>query len=129
LTAILRQKHIACIALLLWLMAGWAGVQGHLCFDGQEPPFSVYMDVNGGHLAHHLSKQPDQQHFDADIDVLQSVLTKLTKTELPVLLAVVLFLVFLVRKNSTSNYFYLLFLPSPSSRLRPPSRAPPAFPA
>jgi hypothetical protein len=122
---ILHHKTLAFLALVIWLITSWSGAHGHLCFDGQEPPVSVHMHTLGEHTDHAV----DEQHVDADIDLSQPFLAKLTKIDLPLLIAAALVLAVLFHKNSipVSNYS-----PGYSSRragLRPPLRAPPVFPA
>lgn len=114
------------MALIIWLTASWSGAHGHLCFDGQEPPVSVHMEMMAEHTDHHAA---DEQHVDADVELSQPLLAKLTKIDLPLLIAAALLLAMLFEKISlvTSRSS-----PSYSSRragLRPPLRAPPAFPA
>jgi hypothetical protein len=122
---ILRHKAFAFAALIIWLVAGWSGAHGHLCFDGQEPPVSIHMDALGEHPDH----AANEQHVDADVDLSQPLLAKLTKIDLPLLLVAALLLAVLLEKTSfvVSNYSHTY-----SSRLaglRPPLRAPPVFPA
>jgi hypothetical protein len=122
---ILRHKTIAFVALIIWLIAGWSGAHGHLCFDGQEPPISIHMDTLGEHPDH----AADEQHVDANVDLSQPLLAKLTKIDLPLLLAAALLFAVMFEKTSfvVSNYS-----PTYSSRrtgLRPPLRAPPVLPA
>ena len=121
---LLRHKTIAFVALIIWLIAGWSGAHGHLCFDGQEPPISIHMDTLGEHPDH----AADEQHVDANVDLSQPLLAKLTKIDLPHLLAAALLFAVLFEKTSfvVSNYS-----PTYSSRrigLRPPLRAPPVLP-
>ncbi|HOY22372.1 MAG TPA: hypothetical protein PK002_04425 [Cellvibrio sp.] len=121
----LRHKTLAFAALVIWLITSWSGAHGHLCFDGQEPPVSVHMHTLGEHTDHAV----DEQHVDADVDLSQPFLAKLTKIDLPLLIAAALLLAVLFEKVSlvASNYS-----PTYSSRrtgLRPPLRAPPVFPA
>jgi hypothetical protein len=122
---LLRHKTIAFVALIIWLIAGWSGAHGHLCFDGQEPPISIHMDTLGEHPDH----AADEQHVDANVDLSQPLLAKLTKIDLPLLLAAALLFAVMFEKTSfvVSNYS-----PTYSSRrtgLRPPLRAPPVLPA
>ena len=123
---ILHHKTLAFVALTIWLIASWSGAHGHLCFDGQEPPISVHMEMMAEHADHHAA---DEQHVDADVDLSQPLLAKLTKIDLPLLIAAALLLAMWFEKISivVSNYS-----PTYSSRLtglRPPLRAPPVLPA
>jgi hypothetical protein len=121
----LHHKTLAFVALIVWLIASWSGAHGHLCFDGQEPPVTVHMEMLGDHPEH----GSDEQHVDADVELSQPLLAKLTKIDLPLLIAAALLLAMWFEKIPlvTSRYS-----PSYSSRrtgLRPPLRAPPVFPA
>jgi hypothetical protein len=122
---ILRHKTLAFAALAIWLLLGWSGAHGHLCFDGQEPPMSVHMDMLGEHPEHHA----DEQHLDADMEMDQLALAKLVKFDLPVLLATLFLLVILCQQPaifmSTCSRHYIRHLIG----LRPPLRAPPVLPA
>ncbi len=122
---LLRHKTFAFVALIIWLIAGWSGAHGHLCFDGQEPPMSIHMDTLGEHPDH----ASDEQHVDANIDLSQPLLAKLTKIDLPLLIAAALLLAMLFEKITlvTSRYSPSYF--SRSASLRPPLRAPPVLPA
>lgn len=122
---VLRYRSYALISLLLWLMVSWSGVHGHFCFDGQEPPVSLHVDMLGGHTDH----APDEAHQDIDIEQPQSVLVKTVKLDLfvPVFLA----LVILLRAGGTAFTFQSIVSSRPrrSIGVRPPLRAPPATPA
>lgn len=121
---ILGYKTFAFAALILWLLAGWSGVHGHLCFDGQEPPLSVHMDMLGDHPEH----QTEQQHQDADLDPGQLVLAKLMKVDLSYFIAAALLLVISrVKPEIAFSRYTRCYLDRPHS-LRPPLRAPPIFP-
>lgn len=113
------------MALIIWLIAGWSGAHGHLCFDGQEPPVTVHMDMLGNHPEH----SSDEKHFDADVDVGQLTLAKLSKIDLPLLIAAALLLAVLFEKVSLVVSLYSHTYSSRLSGLRPPLRAPPVFPA
>jgi hypothetical protein len=115
------SHHLAVVALLFWLLSNWAGTHGHYCFDGQEPPMSVHMDVMGGHLEHH----PDEIHQDADIDLTQSILAKLSKIELDMLLLIALVLVLVRLPAILLSSTYLSFCPPAALYRRPLLRAPP----
>lgn len=122
----LHHKAFAFVALTIWLLVSLSGAHGHLCFDGQEPPMSVHMDM----LVEHTEHAIDEQHVDADVDLLsQPLLAKLTKIDLPLLLAAALLLAVLFEKKSfaVSHYSHTYF--SRRAGLRPPLRAPPFFPA
>lgn len=123
---LLHYKTFAFVALTVWLLVSFSGAHGHLCFDGQEPPVSVHMDMLGEHTEH----AADEQHVDADVDLLsQPLLAKLTKIDLPLLLAAALLLAVLFEKTffAVSNYSHTYS--SRRAGLRPPLRAPPFFPA
>jgi hypothetical protein len=116
-------KTFVLLALLLWLMTSWSGVHGHFCFDGQEPPVSLHMDVVGGHQNH----APSESHQDIDVDVSQSVLAKLLKFDpsLPVLLAAI-FILFAVPHTRVFFFYTEAHHPRRRAGIRPPLRAPPA---
>jgi hypothetical protein len=120
---ILRHKTLACLALVIWLITSWSGAHGHLCFDGQEPPISVHMHTLGEHTDHAI----DEQHVDADIDLSQPLLAKLTKIDLPLLLAAALLFAVLFEKTSFVVSHYSHAYSSRRAGLRPPLRAPPAL--
>ncbi len=122
---ILHYKAVAFIALALWLIAGWSGAHGHLCFDGQEPPMTVHMDALGEHLQHKAS----EQHVDADLDLSQSLIVKIVKIDLPLLVAAALLLALLFKQSTTFVTCYSRVFSSRLIGLRPPLRAPPVFPA
>ncbi len=116
---ILHHKAVAIAALIIWLIAGWSGAHGHLCFDGQEPPVSIHLDT----LSEHPEHATDEQHVDVDLS--HPLLAKLTKIDLPLLLAAALLLAVLFEKtfHIVSKYSHTDF--SPRAGLRPPLRAPP----
>lgn len=118
-------KTFVLLTLLLWLMTSWTGVHRHFCFDGQEPPFSLHLDVIGGHEVH----TADESHQDIDVEVSQSVLAKLLKFDpsLPILLAVIFIL---LAVTHTPLFFFYTDAPHPHRRagILPPLRAPPATP-
>tara|TARA_R100000656_G_C3943969_1_gene127193 strand:+ start:790 stop:1170 length:381 start_codon:yes stop_codon:yes gene_type:complete len=123
---VLRYKYWALLSTLLWLMASWAGVHGHYCFDGQEPPISIHLDNIDTHEEH----DADSAHVDMDIDLSQSVVAKLLKFDATLALLLVAVFVFLVLPQSA------LFFPVSQTAhprrivgLRPPPRAPPVTPA
>ncbi len=122
---ILHHKTLAFVALIIWLIASWSGAHGHLCFDGQEPPVSVHMHALGEHPDH----TTDEQHVDADVDLSQPFLAKLTKIDLPLLIAAALLLAVLFEKISLVVSRYSRIYSSRLAGLRPPLRAPPIFPA
>ncbi len=110
---------------MIWLIAGWSGAHGHLCFDGQEPPVSVHMEMMGEHADHHAT---DEQHVDADVDLSQPFLAKLTKIDLPLLITAALLLAVLFQKNSILVFRYSPTYSTRRAGLRPPLRAPPVLP-
>lgn len=122
---VLRYRSYALISLLLWLVVSWGGVHGHFCFDGQEPPISLHVDMLDGHTIH----GHEEAHQDVDIEQSQSVLLKTFKLDLflPVLLALVIIL------RACGTTFTIQSITSTRTRhsvgVRPPLRAPPAIPA
>jgi hypothetical protein len=122
---ILRHKTLAFVALLIWLLLGWSGAHGHLCFDGQEPPMSVHMDMLGEHPEHHA----DEQHLDADMDLGQLALAKLVKFDLPVLLTTLFLFIVLFQQLTVFISTYSRHYTCRLIGLRPPLRAPPVLPA
>jgi hypothetical protein len=123
--SILRYQTLAILALIIWLIASWSGAHGHLCFDGQEPPLSVHMDMLGEHPEH----ADTDKHIDADVDLGQIALAKLVKIDLPVLIAVTLLFVLLFKRFTFVITQYSRPYSSRITGLRPPLRAPPALPA
>lgn len=115
------SHHLAFVALALWLLGNWAGAHGHYCFDGQEPQVSVHMDVMGGHLDHH----EDEVHQDADVNWLQSVIAKLSKIDVGLMLFATLALLLAIRPATPLIDFYRTFLKTSLPHSRPPLRAPP----
>lgn len=85
-----KSAHqIAFAALILWLLGNWIGLHGHFCFDGQEPPVSVHVHLDG-HSTH--DHHPEEEHLDADVDLLQMVIAKLSKVDPGLMLLAVLLL-------------------------------------
>lgn len=117
-----RSYQFAFIALALWLLSNWAGAHGHFCFDGQEPPISVHMhlDVHEVHDHH-----PDEVHQDADIELTQSALAKLSKIDLGLVLLAALALALLILPTPIFISAYRAFYPRISLHWRPLLRAPP----
>lgn len=122
---VLRYRSYAMLSLLLWLLMSWSGVHGHFCFDGQEPPVSLHVDMLDGHTVHSQS----EAHQDVDIEQSQSVLVKTFKLDL--FLPVLLTLVIVLQARGTT--FIIQSITSTRIRhsvgVRPPLRAPPAIPA
>lgn len=119
------KNIVSLIALAIWLVTSMSGAHGHLCFDGQEPPLTVHMEMLGNHPEHDIN----EKHVDADVDLNQFFLTKLVKIDLPFLIAGALFLVLLFRQPIHFVSFYSRVFSSRLIGLRPPLRAPPVFPA
>lgn len=114
----------AFIALILWLLSNWVGAHGHFCFDGQEPPLSVHMHLHGhGAHGHHA----DEEHQDADIELGKSVLAKLGKIDLGLVLLAALALMLLILPQAGLCRSYRPFYPPPSLYWRPLLRAPPVI--
>lgn len=122
--AILRYKTFAAAALILWLLASWSGAHGHLCFDGQEPPLSLHMDMLGDHVEH----LAHENHTDADVDPGQLALAKLLKLDLSLPLVAALLLAVLLVNPAVFISRYARFYIHRHNGLRPPLRAPPFFP-
>ena len=122
---ILNYKTLTFATLLVWLLAGWSGAHGHICFDGQEPPISVHLYSPGEHADHNSS----QNHLDADVDLGQLAPAKPVKIDLPLLLAAAFLLVFLFSNPTQICISYARIIPARIPGIRPPLRAPPAFPA
>jgi len=113
--------HYAFIALAFWLLANWGGAYAHLCFDGKEPPVSVHMEMMGGHLDHH----DGEPHQDADVNLLQSVVAKLSKIDLGLVLVALVVLALSATSQRPLLRPYVLLLPSVFPHSRPLLRAPP----
>ena len=98
------------------------GVHGHFCFDGQEPPVSVHvhMDAHSPHDHH-----PDEVHQDADVDLLQLVIAKISKIELGFLLLMVVSLLIATHRQRVFIPLYSRLVPSTCPFAHPPLRAPP----
>lgn len=124
LTTVLMTKlshPLAFLALALWLLGNWLGAHGHFCFDGQEPPVSVHMHLLDSHPEHHA----DEQHQDADIELGQSVVAKLGKIDLGLVLCAALALIFLPLPGVVLGTTYQQVYPPLSLFWRPWLRAPP----
>lgn len=120
-----RQTRYGWLALVIWLLAGWSGMHGHFCFDGQEPAISVHLDIlQGAHDSVH-----DQAGLDVDTATDKSMLAKLVKTDVPLLLITVLFSISLLqlRLPGILPYRSHSFIQRINA-LRPPLRAPPVIP-
>jgi hypothetical protein len=61
------SRYLLFAALVMWLLTGWAGARGHFCFDGNEPPMSVHMELVGDHPEHSSA----DVHMDVDVDLWQ----------------------------------------------------------
>lgn len=114
--------QFAFVAFTLWLLSNWAGAHGHFCFDGQEPPISVHMHLDGHEVHDH---HPDEVHQDADIELSKSVLAKLGKIDLTLVLLATLTLGLLVLPTRILIGFYKPLYSPPLFYALPPSRAPP----
>ncbi len=111
------------MALVIWLLASWSGTHGHLCFDGQEPPVTVHMELLDDHPEH----DENDRHVDADLDMNQLLIVKFVKIDLPFLIAAALLLVLLLKQVPSLVVFYSRIFSSCLIGLRPPLRAPPAL--
>lgn len=117
-----RIAHqFAFVAFVLWLLGSWLGAHGHFCFDGQEPPVSVHMHMLGDHPEHHA----DEDHQDADVDLLQSAIAKLTKLDQSLILLAVVALLLVFQRTPVLVSHYSAFVPTHIPFARPLSRAPP----
>jgi disulfide bond formation protein DsbB len=116
-----RSHQFAFVALALWLLGSWLGAHGHFCFDGQEPPVSVHMHMLGDHPEHHA----DEDHQDADVDLLQSAIAKLTKLDQSLLLLAVVALLLVFQRTPIPASHYSPFVPVHIPFARPLLRAPP----
>jgi hypothetical protein len=116
---------ICWMLLSFWLLASCVSVHAHVCFDGQEPPVSIHLQMVDGHDDHH----PQEVHDDQDIELQQWVIAKITKLDffLPLLIAVTLLLL-LITAFKPFFIYSNFYLQSPSG-LRPSVRAPPVFSA
>lgn len=114
--------QLAFAALIFWLLANWGGAYAHLCFDGQEPPLSMHLQLQHmDELEHH----PDEVHQDIDVEFLQSVIAKLHKIDLGLVLLAVLTLLLVPRPRTIATAAYRVVLPSRTPHTWPPLRAPP----
>lgn len=86
---------------------------------------TVHMELLGDHPEH----SDNERHVDADLDVSQLLIVKLVKIDLPFLIIAALLLVLLLKQSSVLVVFYSRIFSSCLIGLRPPLRAPPAFPA
>ena len=116
------SHQFAFMAFALWLLSSWAGAHGHFCFDGQEPPISVHMHLDGHEVHDH---HPDEVHQDADIELGKSALAKLGKIDLGLVLLAALALVLLILPAPAFTSAYRAFYPRVSRHWRPLLRAPP----
>lgn len=113
--------QFAFVAFALWLLGSLLGAHGHFCFDGQEPPVSVHMHALSDHPEHHA----DEEHQDADVDLLQSVIAKVSQLDLGLLLLAVISLLLVQHTKSILVSRYSAFIPTPIPFTHPPLRAPP----
>lgn len=116
-----RSHQFAFVAFVLWLLGNMMGTYGHFCFDGQEPPVSVHINMLGDHPGHHA----DEQHQDADLDLLQSAIAKLSKLDQHLILLAVIALLLVFQPRPLLVNRYVPFVPIHIPFARPPLRAPP----
>ncbi|PUA27877.1 MAG: hypothetical protein B0W54_15260 [Cellvibrio sp. 79] len=116
-----HQFQFAFVALVCWLLGSLLGAHGHFCFDGQEPPVSVHMHMLGDHPEHHA----DEDHQDADVDLLQSAIAKLTKLDQSLILLAVVALLLVTQARPVLISRCSPFVPTLIPFARPPLRAPP----
>ena len=113
--------QFAFVAFALWLLGSWLGAHGHFCFDGQEPPVSVHMHALSDHPDHHA----DGEHQDADMDLLQSAIAKLSKLDQSFILLAVVALLLIQQPRQQAVSRYSTFIPTRIPFAHPPLRAPP----
>ncbi len=82
---------------------------------------SVHMHMLGDHPEHH----DDEPHQDADVDLLQSAIAKLTKLDQGLILLVVVALLFVVLPRQILISRSISLIPTYTPYTRPPLRAPP----
>ena len=113
-------------------------MHGHFCLDGSEPSLSVHSmhsviaidNFEHGESDSHPDVGHDvKPHIDVDIKLSQWLSVKLLKLDLPILLALVFLFVALQLPRQVLAGFYTFHHCSHRLGLRPPLRAPPAFPA
>ncbi len=85
---------------------------------------SVHMDLLNGHPDHEHS---DEVHIDTDAELVESILFKLTKIELPLLITALVYALLLI--VSTPSFTRTVSQPFANKHflLHPPLRAPPPF--
>ena len=116
--------QFAFVALLLWLLGSWLGAHGHFCFDGQEPPISVHVYLEGLH--DHEHHPDDAAHQDTDVELTQLAIAKFSKIDLGLALLAVLALLIVLRPQGIIANHYRVPLPPKTAHIWPPLRAPPA---
>ncbi len=121
-----RLSHqFAFVALILWLLGNWLGAHGHFCFDGQEPPVSVHVHLDGHHSHEHQHHQDDAEHKDADVELVQLVIAKISKIDIGLILLAVLSLLLVFQPQRITHTRYTVLLPHHRPFARPLLRAPP----
>lgn len=83
---------------------------------------SVHMHLDGHEVHEH---HPDEVHQDADIELTQSALAKLSKIDLGLVLLAALALALLILPTPIYISAYRAFYPPPFRHWRPLLRAPP----
>lgn len=116
----IRATHRAVVflALLLWLMTGCMGVHSQFCFDGQEPAFSLHVDIPEGHEAH------SDEEVHQDLDLSQSAFIKLLKLYSASIFILVAAIAVTLSANSPrlfiySSIYFIRFLPTSDLRFAP----------
>lgn len=117
------RRRLIFLTLIVWLCAMWSGLHGHFCFDGQEPPVSIHMDLFHGHPDH---AHDDDTHVDADAELIQTSFLKFTKLELPALIVALVYVLLQVIARPQYAQPRLQATIKQHIHLRPPLRAPPA---
>lgn len=127
--ATFRNKTLAIFLLILWFFAAVSGVHGHFCFDGQEQPLLIHLNILSDHPDDTTHKNSSEQHLDADVNILQFAAVKLVKIDLPLFLSICLFLFLLFEKSTVAISSYSYRYVHCFIGFRPPLRAPPFSPA
>jgi hypothetical protein len=117
--------RLSVLVALLWLLASWSGVHAHFSFDDHEPVLSAHMEITADHADHHAVAH----QVDIDAEQLQSALSSTAKLDLLLLAILVLLPLSRTVRAQAPPPHPPLKPPRRCNSLRPPLRAPPAFPA
>lgn len=85
---------------------------------------SVHMDLLNGHPDH---EHGDEVHIGTDAELVESILFKLTKVDLPLLITALVYALLLPVSNASFTRTVSQPFANKHFLLRPPLRAPPAF--